>query len=305
MNPAPSPAAAGTNREPPPVGLFDFERLEDLADTLSETLQLPIPIVYERLFHEALQTGWNVRRNALEFGVTPHVYNETMEAFYRETDAFVFELVVIHQHPACIEIDRRVVAAVEEHADRLGRHPALLLLGDGIGSDSLRFAVAGYPVTYFEFQGRSASFATARFKRRDLWSQIRMLHELGDIPRGSYDCVVCREVLEHVNDPPRVIADIWDYLAPQGIAVITESFGRVEPQFPTHLVANLRYHGRTDRLFVEAGFRLLHAYPHGRPLVFQKTDKEDASRFRSLPGNSRVRRFIRGARRRLFSLISR
>ena len=271
---------------------------------LSEVLSLPAPSVYERLFHEALETGWNVRRAAEAFGVTPHVYNETMEAFYKETDAFVFELAVIHQHPACIEIDRQVVATVEAHQDQLGRGLSMVLLGDGIGSDSLRFAVAGYAVTYFEFKGLSASLAAARFQKRRPQGRIRMIHALSEIPRGGYDCVVCREVLEHVNDPPAVIASIWDYLAPEGIAVITESFGRVEPLFPTHLAANLKYDGRTEGLFVETGFRLLRSYPGRRPMVFQKTAKEDASRFETLPRVSQVRRVLRGVRRRLSSLVS-
>jgi hypothetical protein len=149
--------------ECPAVGLFDFARLEDLVVALSNVVRLPASEVHERLFREAMQTGWNVRSAAEAFGVTPHIYNETMEEFYRQTDAFVFELAVVHQHPACIEIDRRVVEVVEVNAATRGPRPSILLLGDGIGSDSCRFAAAGYRVTYFEFRGVSATLATTRF----------------------------------------------------------------------------------------------------------------------------------------------
>ena len=123
-----------------PVGLFDFKSYESLVNTLLEVLERDKEDIQSALFYEALETGTNVRQAAEEFGITPHVYNDVMTRFYSETDAFVLELAVVHMREACKEIDRRVIQAVSNVSD--GKR--ILCLGDGIGTDSLRFAGAGF-----------------------------------------------------------------------------------------------------------------------------------------------------------------
>lgn len=279
------------------IGLFDVDGYDGMVGLLREALGLEEGTIHERLFHEALQTGWNVQRAAREFNLVPHVYNEEMERFYQATDAFVFELLVVHLTPNCRLIDRRVAEAVHDCAVRTGRPQRILALGDGIGTDSLRFASLGHDVTYFEFEGYSSAVARTRFRRAGVEDRITVIQRLEEIPRGGFDVVVNREVLEHVADPPAVVDDIWHYLRPGGVAVVTESFARVEPSFPTHLASNLRYAAHTPVLFVEAGFRLLGMNPDGRPMVFQKTDRMDRGRFHTLPGGvaSRLKRLVRHA----------
>lgn len=46
------------------------------------------------------------------------------------------------------------------------------------------------------------------------------LHEL-DLPDGSFDTIVCSEVLEHAVEPERILADAQRLLRPGGKAVIT------------------------------------------------------------------------------------
>lgn len=276
----PKPAA-------PLVGMFDFRDHEDLVETLSALLELEAREVRERLFQEALVTGWNVSRAAAECGLVPHVYDDSMEAFYARTNAFVFELAVIHQHPYCKEIDARVSAAIAERfPDPAGAR--VLVLGDGIGTDSLRLALAGCSVTYFEFEGYSSALARHRFARAGVLETVSMVHAVEEIPEGRFDVVVNREVLEHVKEPQSVIENIWRYLAPGGIAIVTESFGRVEPEFPTHLAENARYAGQTPRMFVDAGFRVVKVFPEARPMVFEKTDRSDLGRFGTLPRDRRT-----------------
>jgi SAM-dependent methyltransferase len=111
--------------------------------------------------------------------------------------------------------------------------------------------------------------------------------------------VVIREVLEHVAGPAVVIANIRSCLRPGGLAVATESFARVEPEFPTHLAANARFAGATPRMFVETGFSVERIDADGRPLVFRKVSEDDLTRFRSLPAEGwrgRGRRLLRGGR---------
>jgi SAM-dependent methyltransferase len=268
------------------VGLFDFSDYWDIVHVLSHALHLPEAEVHERLFKEAVDTGWNVRSAVSKFGATPHVYDGKMEEFYKHTDAFVFELLIAHQSPYVKEIDRRVTETIETQTNG-NKNLQILFLGDGIGTDSLRFAEMGHNVTFFEFESPTSKFALYRFNRRGLNHRITVRHKLEDIPVGQFDVVICREVLEHVSDPPSVIDNVWGYLKNRGIAIITESFGRVEPAFPTHLAENQKYDGKTEHLFINAGFRLLSFFPDRRPMVFQKTEKSDNTRFKSLNHHQR------------------
>ncbi len=283
----------------PRVGLFDFESYQEIVSFLEDVLDKNKEDVESTLFWEAVETGTTVRESAKEFGVTPHVYNERMREFYNETDAFVFELIVGHLRDACKEIDRRVIEAV----NRFAQGSRVLCLGDGIGTDALRFAEMGFNVTYFEFEGPSSKVAKHRFERAGKKGEIDQVYQLQEIPVAEYDIVINREVLEHVPDPPGVVKDIWEYLDGEGLAVITESFTRVEDRFPTHLASNRKYAGKTKQIFVEEGFILLDSYPGGRPLVLRKTGSENPSRFDSLPPSYPIRNFLRRAGKKVISSI--
>lgn len=63
---------------------------------------------------------------------------------------------------------------------------------------------------------------------------------------------------------------LHSYLKKEGIAIITESFDRVETYFPTHLKSDLRYSGKTRSLFQSQGFILVDTHPDFRSLVFAK-----------------------------------
>jgi len=287
-----------------PVGLFDFGGYWDIVTTLSQVLNIPTNEVHERLFHESTELGWNVNRAVRQFHVTPHVYSERMAALYRESDAFVFELVVAHLSPYSQEIDRRVARAV------LGQFPRqknlrILAFGDGIGTDALRFAVMGHDVSYFDFEGYSSALARLRFRRTNLEHRILTYKRSEEIPGQAFDVVICREVLEHVPDPPAVIKNLRGYLRNSGIAVVTESFGHVEPCFPTHLAENCKYQGNTPCLFVEIGFRLVCSFRDRSPMVFEKTNLADRSRFRSVRDHRPypVREMVRRTGRELLRFL--
>ena len=263
-----------------PVGLFDFRGYSDVVTVLSEVLSIPSDQVHERLFQESIEAGWNENRAVRQFNLTPHIYSGGLAALYR-SDAFVFALVVAHLRPYSQEIDQRVARAIEEQFP--GRkNLRILAFGDGIGTDALRFAVIGHDVSYFDFEGYSSALARLRFRRMNLEHRIRTYKASEEIPDGAFDAVICREVLEHVPDPPAVIRDLRRYLQNSGIAVVTESFGAVEPCYPTHLAENRKYLGNTARIFVHVGFRLVCSFLDQRPMVFQKTDLSDRLRFRSV-----------------------
>ena len=49
---------------------------------------------------------------------------------------------------------------------------------------------------------------------------IRVYENLGDVPAGSYDVVICRHVLEHVEDPLGTLRTIRRLLKPEGTLIL-------------------------------------------------------------------------------------
>lgn len=264
-------------------GLFDYADHALIVEDLMAVTGLPREKVLEKLVAESFLMGSNVVEDAKKMNIDVHVFNEKMDRFYRETNAFVFELINVHQTYFCKVIDLNVMEIVARLAGVDRSSKSVLMLGDGIGSDSLRLTKMGFKVTYFEFAGYSSALAKRRFERLGVSKSITQIHELDRIPRGEFDFVICREVLEHVEDPPGVVSNMNQYLVDGGYALITESFSRVEPMFPTHLRSNLKYAGKTVDLFIDAGFRYEGKIDEERPFVFQKTSQPYQSRKSSIP----------------------
>jgi SAM-dependent methyltransferase len=250
------------------VGLFDMPTFAQLVDVLCRVFGWQREVVQDRLFREALQPGWNVTAACRAAGVVPHEFTPALEALYAQTDAFVFELVTCHSSSLCWDMDRRVCAAVERSL-RGRANRRVLVLGDGIGSDSLRLTRMGHSVTYFDFEGFSSKLAEYRFRQAGFDQRIRRVHRASEISDGAFDLVVCREVLEHVPSPPAVIQIMNRCLVLGGLAIVTESFSEVTPWFPTHLLSNIRYVGRVCELFAAGGF-VLQESGTGSLCVFRK-----------------------------------
>ena len=89
---------------------------------------------------------------------------------------------------------------------------------------------------------------------------------------GSFDAVYICFVLEHVPDPPFLMQTIHKALRDGGIALITESFESVGPEFPSHLPQNFQYAGKTHRLMESLGFAntYYNCDPINRPMEFTK-----------------------------------
>ena len=83
-----------------------------------------------------------------------------------------------------------------------------------------------------------------------------MVGDVEEIQPQSFDAVLCLDVLEHVPDPPAVIASLARRLRPGGFLIVSAPFFMIVPEFPTHLRANLRFSGQIDRLYGPAGLQL-------------------------------------------------
>lgn len=218
------------------------------------------PEVGERLANEMLMSGATVLRDFIDMDVgRPWVYSDKMERFYKETDAFVYELLVWHHRPERakwrLALTRRITELFPEGAK-------VLCFGDGIGYDSFALASGcnNVHVTSFEFEGHSARVMEGILQDLRLSDRIGLARVESQLKAGAFDAVICLEVLEHVPDPPALVGKIAGYLKPGGRAFISESFGRVWPKYPTHLASNLKYSGHTLGLFEHVGLMFREFY---------------------------------------------
>jgi SAM-dependent methyltransferase len=103
---------------------------------------------------------------------------------------------------------------------------------------------------------------------------------------GSFDAVLCTEVLEHVPEPAKVVRELGRILRPGGRLMLTAPLGSGLHQEPDHY-----YGGFTpfwyERFLAEAGFENIVAQPNGG---FFKHYGQESRRFSALIDPRRVPR---------------
>ena len=117
------------------------------------------------------------------------------QTFYRTSRAYLYDLTVFSMSGTKAPY-RRLVREVAAPGARL------LDYGCGIGADGLRLLEQGYRVEFADFDNPSVEFLRWRLQQRGLEARIHDVER--DIP-GGFDVVYCFDVLEHVDDPVRVI----------------------------------------------------------------------------------------------------
>ncbi len=94
-------------------------------------------------------------------------------------------------------------------------HAKVLVFGDGMGFDCASLALSGYRVTYFEIRNKSIEFARRIFSLNNV--SVDVCSDLSESPADFFDAVVCLDVLEHVEDPPRVVGELVKHFRSEGL----------------------------------------------------------------------------------------
>ncbi len=98
----------------------------------------------------------------------------------------------------------------------------LLDLGAGMGGFAVAAALGGAEVAVSEYNPAYCAISRLRAMRHGL--RLPIVNAAGEalpFPKQHFDCVVCWDVIEHVQDPRQVLAEIARVLQPGGIALIT------------------------------------------------------------------------------------
>jgi len=238
--------------------------------------------ILKKFCSELMQTGYNVNVDCTKYNVSPHIYNKEMIDFYSQSDAFIYELLVDSLKIERSLKDDYIIKKIKENFTTQNKIN-ILCFGDGIGSDSLNFTKSGYSVTYFDIEGKISDFASLNFKLNKVDNLIQTIFKDSHLLENAYDVVICREVLEHLEDPFETVKKLRSYLKNDGLLFLSESFSSVNKNFPTHLSSNLKYVNKTIELIVEIGFQYLETYNHTNLNIFKKRNFTDISRFSSIP----------------------
>lgn len=98
----------------------------------------------------------------------------------------------------------------------------LLDLGCGMGGFAVAAALAGITVTAVDYHADYCAITALRAARYNLDIPVAVAAgEVLPLPSARFDAVTCWDVLEHVQSPARLLAEIARVLRPGGIVVLT------------------------------------------------------------------------------------
>jgi len=184
--------------------------------------------------------------------------SESLLDWYRKTDTYIWELSAYHLDPGfnysgmCEGISLGLRAS--------GKN-AVLNIGDGIGTLTLRMAEDGLTPTYHDLKGsKTAAFAEYRFSL-DPYNKINTLFTNDFQPTlgtNVFDAVVALDFLEHVVNVEDWASAVFQCLKKDGVFIPNNAFGIGDVEhgnsIPMHLSVNNRFEWDWDPMLVEIGF---------------------------------------------------
>lgn len=234
--------------------------LADVAQTSPEEAR-------RRLALEADLVGTNVLNSLEAQGIPLYTMSEKMEKFYRDTDAFLFEITMWN----ATKIKGRLRDYIARALNSFKKQNAeIFCFGDGLGFDSTYFAKLGHTVKYYEPGILSQNYSRRLFQENNV--QVNQLSSMEDITPGSLDVLICLDVLEHVPDPIGLVNKFYSWLKPDGILVVSAPFWAINPTLGTHLQKNRIYSGNLRDLYLNNRFSPIECSFLWDPIIFQKSD---------------------------------
>jgi glycosyl transferase family 2/methyltransferase family protein len=178
-------------------------------------------------------------------------------AFYRSSESYLYDLTAFAMSGTKVPYRRDL--------RRLVQPPARLLdWGCGIGSDGLRLIADGYDVSFADFDNPSTRYLRWRLQQRGLSARVYDI-DAGDNP-GGFDAAFAFDVIEHVDDPFGMLAQMETRAAVVMVNLLEEEHGAEHPHHRELPIASLldhaqrrgillyrRYHGRSHLVAYRGG----------------------------------------------------
>lgn len=235
--------------------------LDDLSPKTHALLELhqytkePLDVINDKLKQELpVQRAWEQAKPT-----TP----AARRAFYQETDAYIYELMAVNN---IVEIANWYVQ-LSQKLSQLDIN-TVLDYGAGVGNMTLLLNKQGFDVTYADVPSKTAAFAAWRFRQRNIDISLQTIDEHYVITTHP-DCIICTEVIEHVEDPDALMRLFSNSLDPGKYLAISESFAYT--QFASHLSGNEHKGGNNFSTYAkEFGFEEIKPWPALPQRLFQK-----------------------------------
>lgn len=221
--------------------------------------------VERRFKSEHRDIGGNVRRAMDAAIIEPYKWGPELEAFYADTDAFLYETLVWNRSGYKNDMRRWI----GDHLARRSQQPVRVLsYGDGLGIDAYYLAQCGHEVTYFDVSQPCAEFAERIFQYGGV--TINMITDPARLADASFDAILCLDVLEHVPDPAALVGWLSTLLQSQGELIVHAPFHCVHRAVPTHLRSNRRFSGDWKSIYQVHGLHPNDGRVFWNPLVLRK-----------------------------------
>jgi len=178
---------------------------------------------------------------------------DDMAAAYANSEGYIFDLTNFNNFNSLEFAVRKRFAKECQGAKRV------LDYGGGIGSICIHLwneSNDDPDITYYDLKGKCFDFAKWRFAQRGMKIGMLRASDREDRLEGSYDAIICLEVLEHVPDPEFHVERLVAHLRRGGTLFGNAAFGHTDA-YPQHM----DYHKSAREIFADAGLAELRFGP--------------------------------------------
>lgn len=203
---------------------------------------------------------------SLEWKTKVKIYEDNPLAYYFSSTYYVFSLAYGNYWNI-----RSFVGSILIAKHSKGR---VLDYGGGIGTQLILAWMEGLrDLTYYDIEGPIFEFAKFRFKRRSIKAEMIPASDEKDNLEGTYDTIICREVLEHVKDPLTHLKRIDKHLNKGGRLFLSYHFERdiIHPMHFKHQIKVTTWLMR--RSYVRRHIKLLGLVPLMKITYYQKAQR--------------------------------
>lgn len=227
--------------------------------------------------HERHSLGSATLKDMIKFDAVPFSPSKSMDALRARGLGLAIELAATFDVADKKKILSYILLALkEQQQSQRNNKLKVLILGDGLGLDSINIALDGYYVDYFDcdrsLTGDCAKLNFAKIKERYPLLSINYINEVTQ----NYDVVIALEMIEHVSNPANFVKFINDHLRERGKLFMTEFFQGIYDFWPTKLYCNEHYSFSLP-LLLAPHFDLVDVNidPIAKPYFFEKRNALD------------------------------